>query len=291
MRVTERLIHRGVVDDIHRHMASMARLQKQISSGRRLSGISEEPIDAARSIRLRATDAGLKQFQKSAQEGTAWMNATLSGLTRVREVMQDARLNALQGGTDTTPAEGRLAMAEDTTRLLEALREVGNSRWEGQYLFGGQSTTSPAFADNGQYQGDDGRVWRDIAPGETIPVNLTGSEVFKTGTDLFAALETLRTALLNNDPAAVRAALPALEAGTNQVLRFEASLGAETERAEMTQSRLAEMASTVTKRISENDDTDMAQAAIDLANADRQYQASLAASARLFSVSLLDFLR
>ena len=115
--------------------------------------------------------------------------------------------------------------------------------------------------------------------------------MFRNGTNLFAALDALQTALQNDDPAAVRGAVPALDDGIKKVLRMEASLGAETERVTLTQSRLDEMNVTLTKRRSENDDTDMAQAAMDLQSENNVYQASLAASARLFGASLLDFLK
>jgi flagellin-like hook-associated protein FlgL len=51
------------------------------------------------------------------------------------------------------------------------------------------------------------------------------------------------------------------------------------------------MSVTLAQRRSENDDTDMAQAAVDLQNENNVYEASLAASARLFGASLLDFLK
>lgn len=291
MRVTERMIHRGVVDEIHGHQAAMAKLQQQIASGQRLTGLSEEPIDAARSIRLRAAAAGLDQYKKNTQEALAWMNATLGGLGRVREVLQEARLDALQGGTDSTPPESRQALAETVARLRESLVELGNSKWEDASLFGGHATTATPFAPDGTYRGDTGAIGRDIAPGETTTVNYNGDEVFQSGTNLFAALDNLETALRNNDPAAVRAAVPALDAGIGKILRFEASLGAETERVTLTRSRLDEMSVTLAQRRSENDDTDMAQAAVDLQNENNVYEASLAASARLFGASLLDFLK
>lgn len=291
MRVTERLIHRGVVDDIHKHLAAMAKLQKQIASGQRLVNLSDEPIDAARSVRLRSDAAGLDQYRKNAQEAVAWMDATLAGLSRVREVMQEARTDALQGGTDSTSAEGRAALAEGVARLRESLVELGNSRWQGVALFGGHAVTAAPFAADGTYAGDAGAIRRDIAPGESTRINYTGDEVFRGGTDLFAALEALETALRADDPAAVRAALPDVESGVNGLLKLEASLGAETERVELTLSRLDEMSVTLAQRRSDNDDTDMAQAAVDLQNTDTVYQAALAASARLFSASLLDFLR
>lgn len=291
MRVTERLIHRGVVDEIHGHLAAMAKLQQQIASGKRLTGLSEEPIDAARSIRLQASAAGLDQFKKNTQEALAWMNATLGALSRVREVLQEARTDALEGGTDSTPTDSRHALGESVARLRESLVELANSKWEGASLFGGHATTAAPFAADGTYRGDTGTIGRDIAPGETSTVNYNGDEVFRTGTNLFSALDALQTALQNDDPAAVRAAVPALDDGIKKVLRMEASLGAETERVTLTQSRLDEMNVTLTKRRSENDDTDMAQAAMDLQSENNVYQASLAASARLFGASLLDFLK
>lgn len=291
MRITERRIQQNVVDDVNRHLANMDRLQKQISTGRRIHSLSEDPAGAARSLALGSAQEALTQYRKNTEESVAWMDATLAALARARETLQEARQQGLEGGTDTTPAEARRALAVSVGRLRERLLEAANTTWNGASLFGGHRTTVPAFNDAAAYQGDDGLLTRDIASGESTVVNVTGRRAFIGGTNLFAALDTLQTALAADDGPAIRDALAPLNDGMNQLLTLEAELGAETQRVQATQARLDDLEVTLTRRRSENDDTDMTRALVDLQNADRLYQSALAASSQLFKTSLLDFLR
>jgi flagellar hook-associated protein 3 FlgL len=123
-------------------------------------------------------------------------------------------------------------------------------------------TTTAAFSNAGVYQGDTGTMTRDIAPGETTVVNLTGKEVFVDGENSFQVLADLKTALNNNDGATVRALLPRLDNALNQLLKLEAELGSEAKRVETTLERLDELEVNLMDRISTNDDTDMPRALV-----------------------------
>lgn len=291
MRVTERIIQRGMVDDIHRQIESMAKLQDQISSGKQVSNLSDDPARAARSMALNSAHTALVQHRQNAEEGVSWMNATLASLANARSTIQTARNNALQGATDTSSAESRAVLAIAVDRLSGQLLEAANSKWNGSSLFAGNKTTTAAFSAAGVYEGDTGAMVRDIAPGETTEINLTGDDVFINGENSFQLLEDLKTALNSNDGSAINALLPRLDAALNQMLKMEAALGAEVKRVETTADRLNELEVNLMSRISSNDDTDMPKAVVDLQNANNLYQASLKASAALFNTSLLDYLQ
>jgi len=291
MRITEKIIQRGMVDDIHRQMEAMAKLQDQISSGKQVSNLSDDPARAARSMALNAAHTALVQHRQNAEEGVSWMNATLASLANARSTIQSARNNALQGASDTSSAEAREVLAIAVDRLSGQLLEAANSKWNGSSLFAGNKTSTAAFSSAGVYEGDTGDMVRDIAPGETSVVNLTGDEVFINGENSFQLLEDLKTALNNNSGSAINALLPRLDAAMNQMLKLEAALGAEVKRVETTTDRLNELEVNLTARISSNDDTDMPKAIVDLQNANNLYQAALKASATLFNTSLLDYLQ
>jgi flagellar hook-associated protein 3 FlgL len=291
MRITDRIIQRGMVDDIHRQIESMNRLQKQISSGQRVHNLSDDPARAARSVALNAAQTALVQHRKTAEDGVSWMNATLGSLATARESIQTARVMTLQGATDTVSPEGRQVLALSVEGIATQLLETANTKWNGASLFAGNKTTTPAFTSAGVYQGDTGAMVRDISPGETSVVNLTGEQIFIDGENSFQVLADLKTALTNNDPNAINALLPRLDNALNQMLKLEASLGAEVQRVETTIRRLDDLEVNLMSRISNNDDTDMPRALVDLQNANNLYEAALKASASLFNSSLLDYLR
>lgn len=291
MRITDRIIQRGMVDDIHRQLEAMNRLQEQISSGRRFNNLSDDPVRAARSVSLNAAQNSLEQHRSSAQEGLSWMNATLASLGTARQTIQTARTNAVQGGNDTQTEDTREVLAIAVGQLSAQLLDTANAKWNGASLFAGNKTTTAAFTAGGVYQGDTGTMTRDIAPGETTAINLTGQETFISGENSFQVLTDLKSALENNDGAAVRALIPRLDNALNQLLKLEAELGSEAKRVETTLERLDELEVNLMDRISTNDDTDMPRALVDLQNANTLYEASLKASSALFKTTLLDFLQ
>lgn len=92
MRITEKMIQRGMVDDIHRQIDAMARLQDQISSGKQVRNLSDDPARATRSVALNSAHAALMQHRHNAEEGVSWMNATLASLSNARSSIQTARV-------------------------------------------------------------------------------------------------------------------------------------------------------------------------------------------------------
>ncbi|MBL8022905.1 MAG: flagellar hook-associated protein FlgL [Elusimicrobia bacterium] len=291
MRITDKIIQRGMVDDIHRQLDSMNRLQRQISSGQKVHNLSDDPARAARSVGLNAAHTALVQHRKTAEDGVTWMSATLGSLATARESIQTARVMAIQGANDTLSLESRQVLALSVQGIASQLLETANTKWNGASLFAGNKTTTPAFTSAAVYQGDTGTMVRDISPGETSVVNLTGKQVFVDGENAFQVLTDLQTALTNNDSNAINALLPRLDNALNQMLKLEATLGAEVQRVETTTRRLDDLEVNLMKRISNNDDTDMPQALVDLQNANTLYEAALKASASLFKSSLLDYLR
>jgi len=291
MRITNNMINRDVVDDVHRHLNDMAILRKEISTGKRVQSLSRDAVAATRSLAFASAQSTLEQYKVNTEESLAWMTATSAGLARVRETMQDAKLQAQTGATDTVSEDTRKSIAINVHQLRNTLLEVGNSEWNGSRLFGGHKTSTPVFTSDGTYQGDSGTLQRDIAANETAVINVTGQRVFLEGTNLFQTLTDLETALNANDAPGVRSLLTQLDEGLNQVLTVEAEMGAEINRVENTQTRLDELTVTLTERRSANDDADVSKAAVELTNLDNLYQSALAATAQLFNHSLLDFLK
>jgi len=126
--------------------------------------------------------------------------------------------------------------------------------------------------------------------------NDTGSELAKDlgiwgSTDLMGSMILLQKSLLNNDQDGTGRLLENLDAGIQHLLNLRASVGAKAVRLETTASRLIDMELSFTKLLSDTEDADITKLATDLASQESNYQASLAASARIIQPSLLDFLR
>ena len=123
------------------------------------------------------------------------------------------------------------------------------------------------------------------------PYNLAPG-VRASGGSMFDAVISLRNALLAGDHEAIGGrVLGSIDQGLNNLTTRIAKSGSEYERAELNVKRNSGTALNVTQRISSEGDLDLTKAASDMKMMDFTHQATLSTAARLYSSTLLDYLR
>lgn len=109
--------------------------------------------------------------------------------------------------------------------------------------------------------------------------------------DMMGSLIVLMNALKNDDQEGTGLLLENLDDAIQDLLNHRAAVGAKGIRLAGTDSRLVDQQLTFTERLSEVEDADMTQLAIDLSTYENNYQASLIAAAKIVQPTLLDFLK
>ena len=171
-----------------------------------------------------------KNSQLTANLGLAKSDAAVAdtSLSSATQLMDAALSLAAQGATATTDASGRQAIAGQVEGILEQMVGYANTQSAGRYIFGGDADTSPPDQlDLLQANGVDQlttaaatRVIQDRAGG-SFPASQTAQQIFDNrnpdgsiaNDNVFAALNRLCVALLNNDMAGIRAATTSLKIG------------------------------------------------------------------------------
>lgn len=294
-RITTQMVSRNVLADLNNTAERLDRTRSKASSGKEITRPSDDPFGAARALKLRETLAGTAQHTRNAQDALGWQDATESALQAITEIVHRVRTLAAQGATDTADPGARAAAAIEVAQLVESLKEQANASYAGRYIFGGTATTAPPYAAGADdaYRGDDGLIARELGPGVSITLNLTGSSVIGAGgTGLLGTLRSIQAQLERNDGPGLRAsALSGLDTGLESLLAVRARNGAGTDRVEAAMSRLDQYAETTTRQLSDTEDADFAQTMIDLNSQQSAYQAALRAGADIVQSSLMDFLR
>lgn len=131
----------------------------------------------------------------------------------------------------------------------------------------------------------------EVMKGVSIPINLRGQNAFST--ELFGGLESLKKML--TDPATtgkeITKALDTIDGFLNDIVSTRAELGAQTNRAEMVDSRLMQQKVIATQTVSNNEDIDFEEAIMNFTIQESLHKASLAVGARIIQPTLMDFLR
>jgi flagellar hook-associated protein 3 FlgL len=291
MRVTADMSQRHVLADLRRVQERLATAQSQVAGGKRIEKPSDDPLGAERAMRLNDQLESTGAYRTAVDESRSWLDATDSALNSLSEVVQHVRELTLQAANGSTSDAGRQSIKAQIDQLTEEAKHTLNSAYDGRYIFSGTATdTAPYSAATGDaYQGDASPVVRQIGPGVSVQVNVTGDDVLA---GLLPTLRTLSAHLAANDTASLGTTdLQAIDAGFDNLTAKRGLVGAITNRVDAAGARLDDTTDITTAFLADTQDADLPQALTDLSAQQAALQAALRGGATLIQQSLMDFLR
>lgn len=293
MRVTTGMIYSMTSVNITRQYEEMFSENEKITSGKRINRPSDDPIDVPKVLDYRTLLGTLDQYKKNVQQGTNLLRYTESALAQAGNVLTEAKTLAEQMATGSYSEAQRKALAVQAEQLFRQMLQIANTRISGRYIFSGFKTdTMPFTADdnfNVTYHGDDNRVRLAVQQNSTVDVNITGQAAFLDATNVFAVLRDLRTALRENDQAAIGRVLPRIDDAMNQIVTVRAYVGTSLKELEAVSSVLDDIKLNAETLLSDTEDTDLADAVTKLAQRQMVYEASLKSTAMITQLSLVNF--
>ena len=303
MRITNNMLINNMINYIGNNLTRMDKYQNQLATGKKISVPSDDPVVAARALKLRTDVAEVEQYQRNVKDAQSWMEITEDSLAKIGDVLQRTRELTVQGSNGTLTSEDSQKINEEVKQLRAQLLHLGNSSYAGRYIFSGFKTdtklldeTTGDFAINVQ---NTENIKYEIGIGDSIEINVPGGDLFNngglaaTGTRgvLISDVDSLITALDNNDNTTVSNLLSNIDNNINNVLRIRADIGARMNRIDLSANRLDSDYMSFSKLMSVNEDVDMAETIMNLLNEENVYKASLAGGAKVIMPTLIDFLR
>jgi flagellar hook-associated protein 3 FlgL len=285
--------------NLDRIKARGEKAQQQMSSGRRISSVSDEPVRVGAILSTGAELQRVSQVAENLNLVKAEVDTGEQALESAVKSMEQARTLGLNGANSLRTAAERGTLAMQVKNVLEQMVSLAGSAQAGRYLFSGDSEqTAPYQVDLSQpngvtpYAGSASTRRVEDASGTTFPVGLTAEEIFDDpgGSSVFAAVNQLRVALEANDQTGVQAALPALQAAQNHLNVQLARFGNMQNTVTSAIDAAAKKRVSVTTALSGLADADIVEAALDFQNATLQQQAAMSARSMVPRRSLFDYL-
>lgn len=304
MRITNNMLINNMVNYIGNNLTRMSRYQNQLATGKKIQVPSDDPVVAARALKLRTDVAEIEQYKRNLKDAQSWMDMTEDALAKIGDVLQNVRELTVDGANSTKTTEDSQKISVEVKQLKEQLIQIGNSTYAGRYIFSGFQTDRPlldkntgAFLINVDTSVEN--ILYEIGVGDDININVAGGDLFSSGGDaatgatgkLISDFNALITALDAGDHTAVGNMLANIDDNIGNVLRIRADVGARTNRLELSSNRLESDTLNFTKLMSENENVDIAETIIGLQSEENVYRASLAGGAKIIQPSLVDFLR
>jgi flagellar hook-associated protein 3 FlgL len=289
-------------------LSSLSRIQSridrataQVSSGLRVTSASDAPDEIGPLLQSRAELALTEQTRSNLNRVKGEVDSAEGALRSVIKLTERVRVLGTQGLTGTQTAVTRETIAAELQGIFRQIVGAANSNYDGRYLFSGNNDqTEPYTFDLTQpdgvtpYAGTAATRNVPDANGVLIPIARSGQEIFSSpvpGKNLFAAINSLRVALLANDEAALSTANENLSSALNHV-------NVQLTRYGHTQNDIATATEVATKRsldlkskISAIQDTDLADAILELQTGQTARQAALQTKGQEDRRTLFDFLR
>jgi flagellar hook-associated protein 3 FlgL len=287
----------SMMSNLQTNYRRLDKTQEQLMTQRRLNRPSDDPVGVSSALKYRAEISSTTQFNENVQDADSWMKFSDTVMTEATQIVQRLSELAVQGGTDTVPADARKNIAAEVDELYKQLVSLGNSQFKGKYIFNGERVNEQPYPDdpaNQPYSLDQGEVEYQIGAGIYVGVNTNGDKIFGVSGDpngLFKVVDNLKQALLGDSTAGIQAAIPALQKNLENIITTQAEVGGKQNRLEFTLNRLDDLNLNYISLQSKAEDVDMPSVISDLKTAESIYQASLDTMARIIRPSLMDFLR
>lgn len=183
MRVSTNEFLTGTLNDILAQEANVNQLNQEIATGQTMQSAVDDPAGAGAALRVAGQIQQLSFDTTNAESGTAAIQNSLNALQGVSTILTQVRDSAVQAANGTSDPQDRQALAGSVQSALQQLIQLANSQnSEGQYLFSGSKSTAAPFSveANGQvvFTGDAGSTSIAIAPSLTVPVSVSGQNIF-----------------------------------------------------------------------------------------------------------------
>mgnify|MGYP003291473986 CR=1 FL=1 len=143
MRITNNMITRNTKSNINSNKLLVDKYNTQMTTQKKISKASENPVIAIRSLRLSTTMTHITQYvDNNIPDASAWMDVTETALTNMTGLLTDIRTHCVNGSTDTLTSDDRQTILESLKALSEQIYTEGNADYAGKTVFTGYRTSS-----------------------------------------------------------------------------------------------------------------------------------------------------
>lgn len=270
---------------------------QQLASGKLINMPSDNPSGAAEIVQNQAQQGETDQFLQNTSAVEGLLQTADSTLSSVVNAVNQAISLGTQGANGTNSQANMQAIAQQVVGIRNQILGLANSSYQGNYIFAGTATNAAPFTldssspDGVDYNGNTGVNTVQIAEGDSVQVNLPGSQVFQAaGGDVFGALQQLITALQSGDTAGAGAATTQLGTALNSLSQQRVFYGNVVDQLNSNQNYLQQEQVNLQTNANTIDGVNLAQAATNLSQAQTTQSAALAALAKVIPQNLLQYL-
>ncbi len=148
MRITNKIMQNNSLYNINNNKVTEDQLNTMMSTGKKLTRPSDDPVIAIRALRLRSNVTQLSQYyEKNAKDAESWLNVTADALSTITAVLTDSVKQATKGASKDLTLDDLETIITQMDALAKEYYSTGNVDYAGRYVFTGFRTDTPLTFD------------------------------------------------------------------------------------------------------------------------------------------------
>ena len=144
MRITNKIMQNNSLYNINNNKVSEDQLNTMMSTGKKITRPSDDPVIAIRALRLRSNVTQLSQYyEKNSKDAESWLQVTADALSTITDVLTDCVKQATKGANKDLTLDDLETIITQMDALAQEYYSTGNVDYAGRYVFTGYRTDTP----------------------------------------------------------------------------------------------------------------------------------------------------
>lgn len=142
MRITTKMMQSTSLRNLNINKTLQEKLTNQLSTGKKITRPSDDPVIAIRSLKLNATLDKIDQYyEKNASDAESWLELTYSALSTVNTILtNDIRANIVSAKSSYYTVKDREKVIANLRQAMNEIYSTGNADSGGRSIFTGYRT-------------------------------------------------------------------------------------------------------------------------------------------------------
>ncbi len=296
MRVTNNMMFNSLRDGMASAGERLLKVHQMLSSGKRITRPSDDPVAMTISAGYKNVLNGLEQYERNIEFTGDYLANADTALSSVNDTLVRLKELSVLTRNETMDAQTRFYASYEVQGLLDHLISIGNTKVGDVYLFSGFLTDTETFDAAGTYNGDSNESKVFINKGTTFTYGLTGDRIFKGvgvpgGVDILQSVSDFKVALETNDITTIGNTIGLIDRAMGQISGVTADLGGRINRLQSSKEHIQGFSLTIKEMISNMEDADFADISTRLVKEQTNLEALQLTGAKFTGLSIFSFLR
>ena len=180
-RVSNQLRSSVGLSAIQQQQAALLKVQNELATGRKLNTPSDNPGDAAMAAQIRKTLEQRMSFTDNLDASNNQLSAVDTSLGNITDLLQQGQTLASANVGDDVSQDARNAAADQLDSIYSQMMDIGNTSFEGSYLFAGDKLDKApfeSFAGGTRFVGSETTLSNQVDESTDASFQVDGANVF-----------------------------------------------------------------------------------------------------------------